>query len=171
MHLPLNTHPRSRDIAFIGVMVATIEAAKLCLSMLAGIELVSLLIIMYTLYFRKQIPYVLITFILLEGLLYGFGIWWIMYVYLWPLLALVTWSLRRMDSAIGWAMVSGSFGLIFGGLCSLPYIVTSGPAAAFAYWIAGIPYDVVHGIGNLLLMLLLYRPLKNILQRLSRLEY
>ena len=41
----------TRDVAQIGVMIATIEAAKMALSVIPGVEIVTLLIILYTLTF------------------------------------------------------------------------------------------------------------------------
>ena len=38
---------------------------------------------------RKKTLYIIYIFALLEGLIYGFGIWWIMYLYAWPMLAIV----------------------------------------------------------------------------------
>ena len=83
------------DIVVIGMMVAALESAKLALSFLPNIELVTLLIILFTLTVGKKIYYAVFAFVVLEGLLYGFGIWWVMYLYMWPLLAWVTWLLRR----------------------------------------------------------------------------
>ena len=33
----------------------------------------------------------------------------------------------------------------------------------FTWWIAGIPFDLVHGISNLILALILFQPLRRIL--------
>ena len=133
-----------RDIAITGMMIATIEVAKNALAFIPNVELVSLLVILFTLYFGKKILFVIPAFILLEGCIYGFGLWWIMYLYVWPLLALITYIMRKQDSVWVWAIISGSFGLAFGALCSIPYIVLSGPKAAFAWWVSGIPFDILH---------------------------
>ena len=165
MNLPLHTPLGSKEIALIGMMTATIEVAKVSLSFLPNVEIVTLLIILYTLSFPKQIPYVITLFVILEGLLYGFGLWWIAYVYIWPLLAFVTYSLRNMQSVVGWAVVSGAAGLIFGFLCTLPVMLFSGVGAGMAYWIAGIPWDIIHGTSNFILLLVLFKPLRNVLKR------
>ena len=109
------------------------------------------------------------VFLLLEGLLYGFGMWWIMYLYIWPLLAALTWLLRRMDRAWQWAIFSGLYGLAFGSLCSLVYLPVGGVKMMFAWVASGLPFDLLHGGGNFLLMLVLYRPLRTALGRLDRL--
>ena len=79
-----------KDIAVIGMMTAMLEAVKIALQAVPNVELVTLLVILYTLYFGKRIFAVIPAFILLEGTMYGFGVWWLMYLYVWPLLACLT---------------------------------------------------------------------------------
>ena len=65
--------------------------------------------------------------------------------------------------------------LLFGLLCSIPYIFTgtfdggllNGFRVAFTWWVAGIPFDLIHGIGNLVIMLILYHPVKKAMQKAS----
>ncbi len=152
------------NIALIGVMTATLEAAKSALAFLPNVELVSLLIILYTLFFKKLILYVIPVFVLLEGCIYGFGLWWIMYLYTWPLLALLTHLFRRQKSPLFWSVLSGFFGLFYGALCAVPYIFLSGIRGAFAWWTAGIYFDLIHCVSNFTLCLILFVPLRNILK-------
>lgn len=152
------------DIVVIGMMVATLESAKLALSFLPNIELVTLLIILFTLTVGKKIYYAVFAFVVLEGLLYGFGIWWVMYLYMWPLLAWVTWLLRRKKDVWTFALLSGAFGLGFGAMCAVPYLFVGGINTAFAWWVSGIPFDIIHGISNFVLMLILYKPLRKVLE-------
>lgn len=151
----------AKDMTRIGLMIAIIEVCKVLMKDLPNIELTTFWIILFTLYFGKKIIYVIPAFILIEGAMFGFGMWWIMYLYLWPLLAFVTWSFRKNNSAWFWAVIAGIFGLFFGFFGSFPYFVTSGPYAAFAWWIQGIPWDITHAIGNFLIMLILYRPIRH----------
>ena len=44
----------TKDIALIGIALAIIEAAKFALSFIPGVEIVSLLFIIYTLFFQKK---------------------------------------------------------------------------------------------------------------------
>lgn len=159
------------DIALVGMMVAVIEACKFAMAALPNLELTSFWVILFALCFGRRIYFVVPVFILMEGLVYGFGMWWFMYLYAWPALALIARALRTMDSALGWAVVSGTFGLMFGMLCSIPYGVLgaadglgAGLRAAFAWWIAGIPFDLIHGAGNFALMLTLYRPMRRAME-------
>lgn len=157
----------AKDIALIGMMIATIEIAKVTLAALPNIELTSFLIILYTLYFGKRTLFVIPAFILLEGCMYGFGLWWIMYLYAWPLLALVVHLFRRQESAWFWSIVSGAFGLSFGALCAIPYLFLSGPGGAFGWWVAGIPFDVIHCISNFIICLVLFVPVRTAIKKIS----
>ena len=44
-----------------------------------------------------------------------------------------------------------------------------GPAAAISYWIYGIPFDLIHGISNVCIMLLLWKPMGKVFARLEKL--
>ena len=167
-----------KDIAQIGMMIAIIEVCKVAIAGIPNVELTSFWIIMFTLYFGRKIIYVIPAFIMIEGLMYGFGLWWIMYLYAWPILALVTWKLRKMESALSFSILSGIFGLLFGLLCSIPYIfigsagadLSAGIATAFAWWIAGIPWDLVHGAANFVIMLILYHPMMRVMKVIHKLD-
>ena len=175
MHLRLSIQKQSngltvRDITIMALMVAIIEVSKVALAQVPNVELTSFWIIMFTLYFGPRIFYVIPVFILIEGLMYGFGLWWIMYLYAWPMLAIVVLLLRKMNTAWDWSFVSGLFGLLFGFLCAIPYIFTSGFAGAVAWWIAGIPWDLVHGIANFIIMLVLYKPMKLVMAKMQNMS-
>ena len=83
-----------RDITLIGMMVAVIEVCKAALSFLPNIELTTFWLILFTLYFGRKILLVIPVFILIEGCIYGFGLWWVMYLYMWPLLVLLVWIFK-----------------------------------------------------------------------------
>lgn len=157
----------TKEIALIGLMVAIIEVCKVALMHLPNIELTTFWIIMFTLYFGKKIFFVIPVFILIEGAIFGFHLWWIMYLYLWPMLAIITLIFRKNQSSLGWSIISCLFGLLFGLFGAIPYIVTSGLAAAFAWWIAGIPFDLVHGVANFILMLVLYHPINKVMKNVQ----
>ena len=109
-----------KDIALIGVMTAIIEVSKLALSFLPNVELVSFWIILFSIVFGWRIFFVVPVFVLIEGSIYGFGIWWVMYLYMWPLLAILARIFRRQTSVWFWSCLSGIFGLLFGLGCALP---------------------------------------------------
>lgn len=156
----------ARQIVILGLMTAILLVAQVGLSFLPNIELVSILVIVYTLVFRKKVLYIIYTFALLEGLIYGFGTWWITYLYVWTVLAGITWLLRDMDSPLGWAIVNAAFGLMFGALTAIVNLFISGIGGMVSYWVAGIPFDLVHCAGNFATALVLYKPLTLLMKRI-----
>ncbi len=157
-----------RELCALGVFAALLVALQVGLSFLPNIELVTLLIILMTCYFGKKSLLAVGVFVLVEGLIYGFHIWWINYLYVWPLLVVVVLLLKKGSHPLLWAIVAGLFGLLFGTLCSIPYFITGGLGAGFGYIISGIPFDLIHCISNFFLVLLLYRPLANILKKILK---
>lgn len=159
----------SRRVVVCAMLAAVMAALQVAMSFLPNIEPVSLLILVYTLVFGGQVFYVIATFVLLEGLVFGFHLWWVSYLYIWPLwaAAVLLLSRGRDKPPLAWAAASGAFGLSFGALCALPYLV-GGIWSAFSYWLAGIPFDLIHGAGNFVLALTLAKPLCQILSRLDR---
>ena len=127
-----------RDLALMGLFSAILLGVQLAFAFLPNIELVSLLIILYTRHLKYRALPVIYVFVLLEGLIFGFGIWWIIYLYIWAILFALTMLAQKNQSLIGWAMISGGFGLFFGALGSILYLFLSGPQAAFAWFVAGI---------------------------------
>lgn len=150
--------------AMTGVLLTV---SKEAMAFLPNFEPVTLLTVLFTLSFGWPAMGSVAVFLLLEGLLYGFGSWWVMYLYIWPLLCLLTRLLRRMDRAWQWALFAGLYGLAFGTLCSLVYLPVGGVRMMLAWIASGLPFDLMHAGGNFLLMLVLYRPLRLGLERIK----
>ena len=148
--------------------------SKQVLEGLPNIELVSALTMVYTLVYRRYALLPIFVFIFLEGLLVaGFGLWWIPYLYLWPILWAVTMLLpKRMPrwlQAAVYPAVCGLFGLAYGSLYApfQCYAFLQGDWSRTLAWIAvGFPWDVTHALGNLAAGLLIL-PLTNLLRRLE----
>ena len=164
----MSRHERVLRLVLAGLMGALLVVSKQAMSSLPNIEPVTLLIILFALELPRETPGAITVFLLLQGVLYGFGLWWAMYLYIWYLLAFLARRLRRMDSAFGWAVFSGLYGLCFGGLCAAVYLAARTPAFALSWWLSGLSYDAMHGVGNFAIMLLLYRPLRQALQTAKR---
>ena len=90
----------TKDIARLGLMIAVLEVSKLVLANLPNIEIVSFWVILFTLTFGLRTIYAIYGFVLIEGVLYGVHFWWIAYLYVWTILALVTWAFRKQQSVL-----------------------------------------------------------------------
>lgn len=155
--------PSVKNIVLFALLAALLLIAQVALAPLPNIELVSLLIILYTVVLQKKTLYIIYVFVLLEGLIYGFGMWWFCYLYVWAVLWGITMLFRKEQNPLFFALISGLFGLFFGTLCSVPYFLTGGIEMGSAWIVSGLPFDIMHGIGNFAAALLLFRPLKNVL--------
>lgn len=156
----------ARGVATAGAAAAILLVVQVALAGIANIELVSLLVMLYARRLGRRALYAIYVFVLLEGLLYGFHLWWISYLYVWTILASVTWLLRAVQSAALLAVISGLFGLCFGALCAIPYLFIGGFSMAAAYWVSGIPFDLAHCVGNFFLCLLLWKPLDSVFEKI-----
>lgn len=78
----------ARDITQIAMMIAVIEVCKVIFAGIPNVELTSFWIIIFCIYFGRKMRYVIPAFILIEGLMYGFGLWWVQYLCAWPVLAI-----------------------------------------------------------------------------------
>lgn len=158
----------ARKAALFGLLGGAMFAAKMAMAPWPNIEPVSLLVMLYAVCFGWQGLYAVCLYVLLEFALWGVGLWSACYLYVWPVLFCLARLLRRMGSPFGWAALSGCFGLLFGALCALVYWPVGGWAFALSWWVSGLPWDLVHGVGNFVIALVLFRPLRHLLTRLSR---
>ena len=68
------------SIALVGVMAATVECAKLALAALPNIEVVTLLIAVFSCTFGSLGFAATLVFVMIEPLIWGFGGWFITYL-------------------------------------------------------------------------------------------
>ena len=105
----------AKNAAYLGISLAILEAAKLTLDLLPNIEVVTLLFIVYTIFYGRKTLLVGIGFTVIECLLKGFNIWSLMYLYIWPLLImLVFYANQHKVGYIFYCILSAFFGLFFG---------------------------------------------------------
>ena len=157
-----------REITLFAVLGAMTFGAKYGMAALPNIEPVSLFVMLFAVTFGKKAIYPIYLYVLLELLFFGIGTWNIMYLYIWGILALVAYACRGMEHPLGWALLSGSFGLLFGALCAPVDAVIGGLGYAASKWASGIPFDIIHCAGNFAIALVLFRPMRKLLMKLYR---
>lgn len=149
----------ARQLAELALLCALMVAGKEAMRFLPNVHPVCTLMILGVLLYGARVLYPVAAFVLLEIALYGAGAWSVMYLYVWPLIALAALPFRRSRSWLFWAVFAGIFGLAFGLLCAPTYWVIGGWQMALSWWASGIPYDLMHGAGNFALTLVLLPPL------------
>ena len=155
-----------REMVIIALIAAMMMATQVAMAALPNIHLVGVFVILAALLFGWKALYSVYIFVLLEGLIYGFSMWFVNYLYIWTILTVIAIVFRKVRSRWFWAAVAGIFGLLFGALCSIPYFFVGGWAAAFSYWVAGIPFDLIHCVSNAVLTFVLLMPLYNLCNKI-----
>lgn len=158
----------TRELVTMALLTGLLLAMQVALAAIPNIEVVSLLIVLYTRRFRAKTLLIIYTFALLEGLVYGFGMWFINYLYVWTVLWGLTMLLCNMQGTLGWVAMLGGFGLGFGALCSIPYLFIGGFGMMGAYFLSGIPFDLLHALGNAALAAVLFKPLDSLMTRATK---
>ncbi len=155
-----------REVVLFGMLGALIFAAKYVMSLLPNIEPVSLMVMLCAVVFGWKGAYPIAIYVGMEILFYGLGLWNINYLYIWAVLALAAGAMRKMTEPLGWAILSGAFGLMFGALCAPVDVVIGGFSYAAAKWVSGIPFDLLHCAGNFGIALVVFKPLRKLLEDL-----
>lgn len=162
----MNSRERTavRDVVLVGVWASLTFAVKLVLAPVANVELVSLLLAVFTVVMGFQRGFsaalVFTTLTVFESTYYGAGDWIILYYINWPLLAILSRLFLRRDSGdTRAAVLLGFYGLLFDLPSAGIKLVLFGPAYAFSYLVSGIPFDLIHGAANFISALFLFRPL------------
>lgn len=154
------------QIALFGMLGALTFGAKVAMAGLPNIEPVSLMVMLFAVVFGWKALYPIYLYVVLEVLLYGINLWNINYLYVWLLLALCALAMKRLQHPLWWALLAGVFGMAFGFLCCPVYAAIGGWNYAYRWWLSGIAFDVPHAMGNFVIALVLFAPLRKLLTRL-----
>lgn len=148
------------------MLAALTFGAKWIMAALPNIEPVSLMVMVFGAAFGWKALFPVGVYVAAEVLFYGLGTWNINYLYVWPLLAVAACLLKRMKHPVCWALLSGVFGLMFGALCAPVDVMIGGVGYAVSKWVSGIPFDLAHCVGNFVIALVLFVPIRNLTEKL-----
>lgn len=153
-------------MVLFGMLAALTFALQVVMGPLPNIEPVSLLVMLFAVTFGWKALYPVYIFVVMEILYYGISLWNVYYLYVWTVLAVAAILMRRMQSPFAWALLSAVFGLLFGALCGIVDIFIGGFGYAVSKWTMGIPFDVTHCVGNFVIAIILFKPLRKIMGKL-----
>lgn len=162
-----------REMVIFAFLGALMFVSKQLLEFLPNIHMLGMLTMLYTVVYRRKALIPIYVFILLEGVIAGFAMWWIPYLYLWAVLWGVTMLLpKNMPAKVAvpvYAIVCGLHGLCYGTLYAPFQALWMGYdlKKMFAWIAAGFPWDVVHALGNLVFGTFIV-PLAKLLKRLEK---
>lgn len=150
---------------------ALMYCSKIIMDALPNIHLLGMFTMTYTLVFRKKALIPIYIFVMITGLFGGFAAWWLPYLYIWAVLWGVTMllpkNMPKKLAAVVYPVVCCLHGLLYGTLYAPAQALLFGLnfRQMLAWIVAGLPFDLMHGLGNLIAGLLII-PLTNLLNRL-----
>lgn len=156
------------ETVLFGVLGALTFALQVVMGPLPNIEPVSLLVMLFAVTFGWKSLYAVYTFVVMEILFYGISLWNVYYLYVWTILAVIAILMKMQTHPLVWALISGVFGLGFGALCAIVDVFIGGIPYAIAKWISGIPFDLLHCGGNFVIALVLFVPMRTLLDKLYK---
>ncbi len=162
-----------RELVIFPMLGTLMFCSKIIMEVLPNIHMLGMLTMTYTIVYRKRALIPIYIYVFLNGLFAGFNVWWVPYLYIWTILWGMTMLLpRRMPKRIAcivYPVLCAVHGVLFG--------VLYAPAQALMYgldfrqmlaWIAiGIPFDILHSVGNLAAGLLIL-PMSELLAYLAK---
>lgn len=161
-----------KEMVVFSLLGAIMFISKQLLEFLPNIHMLGMLTMLYTLVYRKKALIPICVFVLLEGVLAGFSMWWIPYLYIWTVLWGVTMLLpKNMPTKVAapvYMIVCALHGLCYGTLYAPFQALYMGLSfkATIAWIIAGLPWDGIHALGNLAFATMIV-PLKKLLTKLN----
>lgn len=158
-----------KELVLLSMFGAMMFLGQYFFQFIPNVEVVSLFIIILSLIYERKILYSVSLFIILMGVIYGFGVWILGYIIIWPLLSLITILLKGylVENYLRLSLYSGTFGFLFGAFYAFSYVFIGDFNLAIGYWVEGIPFDLIHMIGNYYIMLFVGKTLYNIIVRLN----
>lgn len=154
-------YKRLVDIIVFTMLGVIMFISKLLLEGIPNVHLLGTLITAYTIVYRKDALKPIYIFVLLFGLFYGFGAWWVPYLYVWTVLwAMVMLLPKNMKPKVAvpvYIAISGLHGLLYGTLYAPIYCLSLGLdfKGMLAWIVAGFSFDLVHCAGNVVLGILI----------------
>ena len=144
----------TRELVIFGMLSAMMYVSKIIMEMIPNVHLLGVFVVAITVVYRKKALYPIYTYVLLNGLIAGFSSWWIPYLYIWTVLwgmtMLLPQNMPTKIKPIVYMLVCASHGFLYGTLYAPAQALLFGMdfRATIAWIIAGLPWDIVHGISN-----------------------
>ena len=160
------------ELALFAMFGTLMFISKILLEFLPNVHLIGMFIILFTLIYRAKALIPLYVFVFLTGFFNGFNLWWVPYLYIWTILWTLSMIIPKNAPDIVLMVICPIICSIHGFLYGTFYAPFQALAFGLDYkqtiaWIiAGIPFDITHGISNFVAGLLVF-PLYKVLKKMT----
>lgn len=165
-----------KEIAVFGMLGAMMFASKMLMEFLPNIHLLGVFTIATTVVYRQKALYPIYIYVLLNGLIAGFNVWWVPYLYIWTILwgatMLLPKNLPQKAKPFIYMGLCGLHGFLYGILYAPAQALFFGLSfdATITWIVAGLPFDAIHGISNIVCGVLIC-PIIAVLRKAERYIY
>jgi len=167
----------ARDITVFAMLSTILFLSRFGLQWLPGVHPMAMIIAAMTLVYRVRALIPLYSYILLDGVLHGFSMWWMPYLYIWltlwaAFMLLGRLKLNRKVQVPLYMFVCALHGLSFGLMYAPAQALMFGFnfQTTIAWIMAGLPFDIVHAIANFVVASMII-PLSTLLKNLESGHY
>ena len=171
----------ARYVTTVAVMAGLLTALKFALSFLPNVEVVTLLIAVFSVVwgFRYSLP-ATVVFCLVEMAIYGISGWVLLYFVYWPCLAVIFHFVLRRKSRVVSLVLGVVLGVVFSAIfgvlsASVETLLVVGNVAKdrlatffVSYYVKGLWFDFVHVLSVGASMLALFLPLVKVGERVKK---
>lgn len=163
-----------KDVVILALLAALMCLGDFAMEWLPNVHFVGVLIVITTVVYRKYALLPIYVYVLIQGLVGGFSPWWIAYLYIWAVLwggvMLIPQKLPEKAKYILYMVVCALHGFLFGVLYAPAQALLFGLdfKGTFAWIAAGFYFDMLHGVGNLVLGATLIYPMVKILKSTNK---
>ncbi len=163
-----------KDVALLSLMAALMCVGDFAMEWLPNVHFVGVIIVITTAVYRKWALLPIYVYVFIQGLLGGFSPWWMAYIYIWAILwgavMLIPQKLPQNIKYILYVAVCALHGFMFGILYAPAQALLFGLdfKGTLAWITAGFYFDMLHGIGNLVLGSLLIYPMTKIIKQTDK---
>lgn len=145
-----------RETAVFAMLGALMVASKKLMAVLPNIHLLGMIIVAMTVTYRAKALYPIYIYVFAEGIIQGFSPWWVLNLYVWAALwgavMLLPKNMSPKLQPLVYAVVCSLHGFLYGTLCAPAQALLFGLdfKGTIAWIAAGLPFDITHGISNLI---------------------
>lgn len=160
---------RVKQITFIALYVAIIVALQTLLSSINGIELTTLLFTSAAIFLPLHVSLTLVVvYCLIEGIMFGFGDWVIVYLIYWSFVVIITFLLKNLCKKhfVFTALINAIYGFLLGIFFFVEMFILYGQSSAVSYYLTGLQGDLLHLVSNFLIALILFPPIRKLFPKI-----
>ena len=166
-----HSKPRVENLVLIAILIAISVMGTLPTAAIPGLQVASFIIIMAGITLGRETGFITgVLTALVMDLFLGLGYWTVFQMIGWGLMGLTAGLFNsRLDNAYLRAGFGFAWGFIYGWITDISMILflsTVNLTVVLGVFAASIPFDLIHGITNAVLLVLLYNVYKRIFTRL-----